>query len=165
MPLAPDHRAKQLGLIHIGAKALGMDTLDDHPESEYRAMLWTLGRVRSAAHLDFAGRKAVIEHLKALGAFRGQHRRAKPASGWEWVNNAAGERQPLLRKIAVMLRDTDREKAYADGIAKRMFGILVVEFCAPDQLRKIVSSLVYDSKRKRDSGTTNHEPRSTNHGS
>jgi phage gp16-like protein len=64
------------------------------------------------------------------------------------VNNAAPDRQAMLRKIAVMLKDADREKAYADGIAKNMFQIERVEFCAPDQLRRIVSALVYDQRRR-----------------
>jgi len=54
----------------------------------------------------------------------------------------------MLRKIAVMLKDADREKAYADGIAKNMFSVDDVVFCPPDQLRRIVSALVYDQRRR-----------------
>jgi phage gp16-like protein len=165
MKLAPDLRSKQLGLIHIGANALGMDTKDENPDCEYRSMLWTLGRVRSAAHLDFAGRKAVIDHLKARGGFKARPRRHNP--DWDWVNAAAADRQPMLRKCAVILRDAGRGKEYVDGVAKKMFGILVVEFCAPDQLHDIVSALVKDQQRRQnraaatlnDPRTTNHEPR------
>ena len=148
-----DTRRRELATIHLGAKAIGME------RDAYEDLLFTIARVRSAAQLDSAGRKRVIEHMRKCG-FKAVHKREKPVTGWEWVNNAAGERQPLLRKIAVMLRESDREKSYADGIAKKMFGILVVEFCAPDQLRKIVSALVYDTNRN--SRTTTHEQRTTN---
>jgi phage gp16-like protein len=54
----------------------------------------------------------------------------------------------MLRKIAVMLKDAEREKAYADGIAKQMFGVDLVEFCKPDQLHRIVAAMVKDQNRR-----------------
>ena len=60
-------RGTELGLIHIGAESLGMDTRDKDPDTEYRSMLWSIGRVRSAADLDATGRQAVLQHLKSRG--------------------------------------------------------------------------------------------------
>ncbi|MEE9356890.1 MAG: phage protein GemA/Gp16 family protein, partial [Sedimenticolaceae bacterium] len=61
-------RTLELGKIHMGATQIGMDAKDKDPDSTYRCMLWTVGRVRSAADLDAAGRKAVLAHLAARGA-------------------------------------------------------------------------------------------------
>lgn len=57
-----DQRRSALAKIHIAKKDLGMD------EETYRAMLWTVARVHSAADLDDEGRQAVLAHLVARGA-------------------------------------------------------------------------------------------------
>lgn len=65
------NRKNELAMIHIGAKELGIDKDDGNPKtgepSSYQQMLWTVARVKSAADLDHAGRRAVIAHLKARG--------------------------------------------------------------------------------------------------
>ena len=142
--VAAAERNAELARIHIAKKQLGLD------DATYRDMLWSIARVRSAGDLDFAGRKRVIEHLRSCG-FKSTASRLTPnasRSDWGWVNRAAGERQPLLRKIAVMLRDTDREKEYVDAMAKRMCHVERIEFCTPAQLHDIVSALIYDQKRR-----------------
>lgn len=58
---APDIRKRELAQIHVAKSQLGLD------DDTYRAMLWTVARVKSAADLDWAGRKKVIDHLKAKG--------------------------------------------------------------------------------------------------
>lgn len=141
MSAAPDTRRRELAQIHIAKAQLGMD------EDTYRAMLWAVGRVKSSAELDYAGRKAVLDHLKARG-FKARAPKEKRPGAWDWVNNAAPDRQAMLRKVAVMLKSADREKSYVDGIARQMFGIERVEFCAPDQLHRIVSALVFDARRR-----------------
>lgn len=108
---------------------------------------WTAGRVRSAADLDYAGRKAVLNHLKARGFDATASKVKRPSCG-EWVNNAAADRQAMLRKLAVMLKDANCEKAYVVGIAKQMFSVDLVEFCKPDQLHRIVSALGFDRRRR-----------------
>lgn len=67
---APERKA-QLAQIHIAKDQLGMD------EDTYRAMLWVVGRVRSAADLDLPGRMRVLEHLKASG-FKPSKPKRKP---------------------------------------------------------------------------------------
>ncbi len=141
MTASPDTRRRELAQIHIAKAQLALD------EDTYRAMLWTVGRVHSAADLDYAGRRAVLEHLKARG-FTTQRPKAPRTKDWGWVNNAAPDRQAMLRKIAVMLNAEEREKAYVDAIAKHMFGCDLVEFCRPDQLHRIVSALVFDARRR-----------------
>ncbi|MBL8471384.1 MAG: regulatory protein GemA [Rhodocyclaceae bacterium] len=58
-----DQRRADLARIHCGKKALGLD------DETYRAMLDQHGGSRSAADLSARGRKAVIAHLQAAGAF------------------------------------------------------------------------------------------------
>ncbi len=141
MTAAPDTRKRELAMIHIAKQQLGM------ADDSYRDILWAVARVRSAANLDYAGRKAVLDHLKACG-FTTKAPKAKRPGAWDWVNNAAADRQAMLRKIAVVLKDANREKAYVDAIAKQMFGVDLVEFCKPDQLHRIVSALEFDRRRR-----------------
>lgn len=57
----PDQRLRDLAQIHIAKAQLDM------AEDVYRDLLMKLGRVSSAADLDDAGRRAVLNHLKKLG--------------------------------------------------------------------------------------------------
>lgn len=56
-----DLKRREIQLIHIAKQQLGMD------DETYRAMLWAVARVKSSTELDFAGRKKVLDHLKACG--------------------------------------------------------------------------------------------------
>lgn len=140
-PFGTADRNADLARIHIAKKQLGLD------DDTYRDMLFAIGRVRSAGDLDYAGRRRVLEHLTSRG-FKTAVKRAAPASGWEWVNTAAEDKKPMLRKIAVMLREAGRGKEYVDGIAKKMCHVERIEFCAPDQLHAVVVALVKDQTRR-----------------
>jgi len=59
--LSADIRKRELAQIHVAKSQLGLD------DETYRDMLFTIARVRSAADLDWAGRKRVLDHLKAGG--------------------------------------------------------------------------------------------------
>lgn len=59
-------RSRELAKIHIGAKQLGL--IRDGDKDEYRLMLFSIARVRSAADLDAAGRQRVLAHLRKCGA-------------------------------------------------------------------------------------------------
>lgn len=52
---------REIQLIKIAQKQLGMD------DETYRAMLWSVARVKSCTELDFAGRKKVLDHMQACG--------------------------------------------------------------------------------------------------
>jgi phage gp16-like protein len=54
-------RRRELAMIHIAKDQLGM------ADEAYRAVLWTIARVDSAADLDWAGRKQLLDHLKKCG--------------------------------------------------------------------------------------------------
>lgn len=126
----PDRRNADLAKIHIARKQLGLD------EDTYRAVLWTVARVRSAKDLDDAGRHAVLDHLRARGFKARRSGRSTPPA----------DKAGLVAKIRALLGD--RSERYADGVAKRMFGVSRYEWCSEDQLRRIVAALNYDRKRK-----------------
>lgn len=131
---ANNARGRELGMIHVAKKQLRLD------DDAYRAMLWSVARVNSAADLDAAGRERVIEHLKARGfkVTRGGKRRPKPPA----------DRADLVAKIRAQLIEAGRPDTYADGMARRMFGVEQFQWCEPDQLRRIVAALVYDANRR-----------------
>ncbi len=68
---AQDIRRRELAQIHIAVQELGM-TDDDH-----RSLLWSVCQVKSAADLDWTGRKRYLDHLKKLG-FKPRSKTAKP---------------------------------------------------------------------------------------
>lgn len=127
-------RNAELAKIHLAKKQLGLD------DETYRAMLWTVARAHSAADLDLAGRRAVLEHLKGRG-FKGKanHRaaRVKPAD----------DREALIAKLQAQMREANVFSSYVDGMAKRMFGVEKFEWCTPDQLHKLVAAMAYHIKR------------------
>lgn len=74
---SPDGRRADLASIHLAKKALGWD------DDLYRDVLFAVCRVRSAADLDFTGRKRFLAHLRSCGWNGGadtQRRAGTPAS-------------------------------------------------------------------------------------
>jgi len=132
-----DFRRRDLAKIHIAKKQLGMD------DATYREMLFNVTGFQSAADLNRTQRWAVITHLKARG-FRSRHDSAK-SSGMN--RTTAARRAPLLSKIGAILADLRLPWAYADGMAKRMFGVDKVRWLRPDQLHKVTAALIYHQKR------------------
>jgi phage gp16-like protein len=139
-------RRKDLATIHMAATQLGMDTADRNEESAYRSMLWTVARVRSSAALDWAGRKKVIDHLKACGFKPTSKNTGKPA-------NVKPELIPLMSKIGALLADMKLPWAYAAAIAKKQTGaqgkgIDRLEWLNAQQLHDVVTALVLRQKRQ-----------------
>lgn len=135
----PDRRRRDMARIHIAKKQLGLD------DGTYRDMLWSVARVRSSADLDYTGLQRVLAHLTACGFKSTKGKRPHPGRP---ANIDSEDRGPLLRKIEAMLTDARREWAYAHGMAKRMFRVEHCQFCAPEQLRKLIAALSYDQARR-----------------
>lgn len=139
--LARDHRNSDLAKIHVAKKQLCMT------EEDYRAMLWTQGRVESASDLDHIGRQRVLEHLKACGfkpvasVKTNRPKRPTPSS----------DALPLVKRIRAQLISLDRKPdEYADGIAKQMLGDEAPKFfewCHPRDLDQISKALTYQQNR------------------
>jgi phage gp16-like protein len=129
--LAKDDRSRDLAKIHVAKKQLGLD------DGTYRAMLWTIGRVHSAADLDFEGRARVLEHLRQSG-FVDYGRRSAPAP----------DKRRLLSKIEAMMYASGRPLRYAEGMAERMYKVRKLDWCSAEQLRGIVAALEKDRQRR-----------------
>lgn len=137
--LARDHRNGDLAKIHVAKKQLGMT------DEDYRAMLWTQGRVKSSSDLDHAGRQRVLEHLKACGfkpiASSNAKRPARPTP--------APEKIKLVRRIRAQLISLNGlPDSYADGIAKHMFGVQFYEWATCEQLQSITTALTYEQTKQ-----------------
>ena len=137
--LARDHRNGDLAKIHVAKKSLSMS------DEDYRAMLWTQGRVHSSADLDHAGRQRVLDHLKACGfkpaAAKNTKRPQRPTP--------APEKLKIIRRIRAQLISLDRlPDTYADGIAHQMFGLQFYEWATPDQLHAITAALAVEQRKR-----------------
>ena len=58
---ADDLRKRELAQIHIAKAQLGLS------DDEYRDVMFAVTRVRSAAELDWTGRKRLLDHFRKLG--------------------------------------------------------------------------------------------------
>lgn len=130
MNVAHDRRKAELAKIHIARSQLALD------EDTYRAMLWTVARVHSAADLDDIGRRRVLDHLAGLGFKTRRPGRSTPAEG----------KERMVAKIYALL--ADRPVEYADGMARKMFHVERFEWCTGEQMHKLIAALTYDAKRR-----------------
>ena len=80
----------------------------------------------------------VYDRMKELG-FRPVHRSAKKSG---MTRPAAPEKRAQLRKIEALLADQNLSWQYADGIARRMYGVACARWCYPDQLQGVITALV-----------------------
>lgn len=141
-----DIKRREITLIQIARKQLGLD------DETYYAMLWTAARVKSSTALDFAGRKKVLDHLKACG-----FKVAAKVNEWAFINNAAADRKPLLRKICMVCKSMKVGKAYAEGAAKRQSGVSRrLEMMDESQLWLLAGVLEHTRKSKEAQAT--HKP-------
>lgn len=137
-----DRRHSELGKIHMGAKQLFGDD-----EEAYRDMLESVAGVRSAAGLDAAGRRQVIEHLKACGAEFAPARK----SGLKRNSPAPPPETELqIRKIRAMLAEAELPDAYAEAILKRQCSHphrVPLQWANSEQLRGVIAALANRKKR------------------
>lgn len=131
-------RARELAQIHIARTQLGMDN------ETYRDVLWTVARVRSAADLDWSGRKRVLDHMKACG-FKVQPKKLATAH-----KPLAMTKEAIEAKIAVQLKELEQNWPYAYGVGRRIFPqVSRFEFLTPEQLGDVSSALERTIRFKR----------------
>lgn len=130
--LSDPARRRDLAAIHVAKKQLGMD------DETYRAMLWSVGRVRSSGDLDFAGRRQVLAHLQACG-----FKHSRPQA-----------RDPQSRKVRALwlelkalgaLRDAS-EAALAAYVA-RATGVKALQWLSGEQASQVIEQLKAWRKR------------------
>jgi phage gp16-like protein len=133
---------KEKAVLHIAKVQLGMS------EEAYRDMLDSVG-CRSSVELDFSKYAQIMDRLKVAG-FKHVHASAK-RSGMH--RPASEDKKEMLSKIEAILSDLGLSWAYADGIAKHMFGIELVRWTDNNQTYKILQALIYhQSRRKPEAG-------------
>ena len=122
---------RKIALVSLAKTKVGMTDV------EFRDLLAGLG-CESRKDLTAETFRQVMAHFETLGftsSARGRIRVPK-------------EKRALMRKIGAQLASMKKPAAYADGIAKRMFGIERCEWCNPDQLLSVVSALAYRQKKE-----------------
>ena len=131
-------RTQALGKIHIGKKLLNMN------DDTYRAMLLTIGGVKSSKDLTPEGINKVIEHMKRSGAVFTQ-----PKKGKKPHNLPSGsDRAPKMSKIEALLAEAGRPWEYAVAMAKHMYDKDKLEFCDHRQLSGIIAALVKNAAKE-----------------
>ena len=131
---------KQMALIHKAKHAVGLS------DENYRAVLESFGAVTvngkaTSKALTQGGFVGIMNHFHKLGF------------PWEPKGpdaHTAENRSPLLTKISAQLLDLGKPEPYADGMARKMFKVELLRFCAPWQLWAIAAALTYQQQRQRD---------------
>lgn len=143
-----DPRQRDLAAIHAARRQLRLD------DETYRALLARVSAscgaaCRSSADLSAPQRAAVLDELRRLGALR-------PAASGQQTrypgrpHNADTAAMPAtLAKVEALLTDMKASWAYADGIAKRMFGIERVAWVrSTEELAAIVAALHAEQEKR-----------------
>lgn len=121
---------KQIALVHLAAKQLGLD------EGSYRAVLARQGGVTSARDLDHAGFAAVMAYFTACG-FRSTWTRRT-------YGNRPGMATPgqidLIRRLWRQYAGSNDDRAL-DRWLERSFKASALRFVTRDQAAKAISGL------------------------
>lgn len=131
-------RRADLAAIHIAKAALGWD------DETYRDIMQSRCGVRSSALLDFAGRKALLGHLRASMEQLDIQAPAKPGQGSQRRAKAWSPRQLKLWAVWQSLADAglvkQRDRAALDGWIKGQVGVDSIDFCNTHLLDSLIDS-------------------------
>ena len=129
-------RNAALSKIHIAKTQLGM------VDEDYRAMLMRVAGVTSSTKLNAAGLDAVLKEMVRLGF--------KPVSKSKKAGqrpNPPASRDALMGKLEAQLAEAGRPWAYADGMAKRMYGVDKCDWLDGVQLQGLIAAMYRDAQR------------------
>ena len=139
-PKHAQRRNAAIGKIHIAKGQLRMD------DGTYRAMLLTIGGVKSSKDLTPEGLDKVIRHLEKIGAV---FTKTSKKAGRKPNNLESGSgRVPQLKKIEALLAEAQRPWEYALAMAKRMYNKDKLEFCSHTELAAIIAGLTRNAERE-----------------
>lgn len=130
-------RRAMIAKIKIAQKELGMD------DDTYRAVLMRAAGRKSCTQMSDGQLEAVLREMQRLGFS------PRPAAYVRPPLHLA-EHGGLIRKISALLAQTGKTWAYADGIARQMFGAKSVQVCDAEQIRKVLAALNVHIRRERD---------------
>ena len=138
-PKGAQRRNAALGKIHLAKKQLAMD------DDTYRAMLLTIGGVKSSKELTPEGINKVVRHLEHVGAV---FTKAKRAGKKPHNLDSESSRAAYMSKIEALLAEAGRPWEYAKAMAKHMYKKEALEFCSGNELAGIITGLVKNAKRE-----------------
>lgn len=126
-----------LGKIHIARQQLGLE------DDIYRAVLARVAGVSSAKSLSERQAGAVLAEFERLGW------RPKPSTKAKGKPHNFIRLPEEVRVIEAQLADMGLSWAYADAIAKRMFGVPRVAWLkTPDKYRAILAALHVEQEKR-----------------
>lgn len=131
-----NYRKALIGKIHIAKKQLCLD------EDTYRDVLrLATSGLTSCKDMNITELERVLYAMEKKGfkPIKKDHGR-KPKK--------ADHNQPTIDKIEAILAENKLHWNYAHGIAKKMFNKEALEFCTPEQLKKVLQALVIYQNRK-----------------
>jgi hypothetical protein len=131
---SPEITKKQVQFIQVMRRQKG---ISDELFAEMKAGLG-VASTKDLTQVQFE------ELLDRMGVERGwTGRRVHSSAAKSGMDKApAAEKRPLLEKIGALLADMKLPWSYADAIAKQMYGVRLLRWCDPEQLRAVVAALV-----------------------
>lgn len=126
--MKPDRRKGLIAKIHVAKTQLGLD------DETYRALLKRTGGRASCADMDVLALQSVMAEMVRLGFVPSRkHLGAKPL-------HSSGNRA-MMGKLSALLASSGKSWAYADGMARRMFGKDKVSLLTGDELHRLIAAL------------------------
>lgn len=126
-------RNSELAQIHIAKAQLGME------DDAYRNILWAIGRVRSSKDLDWAGRKRVLDHMRACGW---KPERKRDPAGTALADDAQSRK---IRAIWLALHEAGVVRNASEqsllAYVKRQTGVAALDWLKMHQASKVIEAL------------------------
>lgn len=133
-----DTRQKMIAKIHIAKSQLDLD------DDVYRDLLEHTTGLRSCSKMNKTQLENVLLVLKRKG-FRDDF-----VGGLGRMPLHLAEHRPMMNKIAVLLKQTGKTWAYADGMAKKMFEKDKLSLLNGEELHKLLSALqIYANRHEK----------------
>lgn len=123
-------RNRELAVIHVAKKQLGL------ADADYRALLNERFGVITAGALSHAERRELIAEFERRGFRNPRYVRARVQDS------------DMLSRIRARLGKAGRPLAYGDALAKRICGVDRLDWCTPEQQRKVLAALEVDFRRR-----------------
>lgn len=109
-------RNQLLARLHCIKKEQGWD------DEAYRDILYARTGKRTAADLEGGALARLVAQL-GIATPKGGFKRPGNNGEWAFIDRAAEDNRPLLRKICAVCRDMRVGKTYAEGVARRQHGV------------------------------------------